>query len=219
LRYFAKLYGNFFYKQTGINELSKNANSPSTLLTKKLAMTLILDAVDIESPLTQLAHSLDVACCLDPASPGFTLGVRAALAGLSGHAELLSKAQRESSPNGYTRHLLFADPLGRYAVAALVWRAGQMSPIHGHHTWCAYRVIEGALTETLFSWDTVTNRAIETRRHERVRGAVSVVGAGRGAIHRLENAPAATGTAVSIHVYGVTGAQISTHVNDLVHAA
>jgi predicted metal-dependent enzyme (double-stranded beta helix superfamily) len=219
LRYFTKLYGNFFYKQTGINELLKNANSASTLLNKKLAMTLILDAVDIESPLAHLSHSLDAACCLDPASPGFTPGVRAALAGLSREPGLLSRAQRESSPNGYTRHLLFADPLGRYAVAALVWQPGQMSPVHGHHTWCAYTVIEGALTETLFSWDTGTNHAIETRRHERVCGAVSVVGAGRGAIHRLGNASTATRTAVSIHVYGVTGAQISTHVNDLVRAA
>jgi predicted metal-dependent enzyme (double-stranded beta helix superfamily) len=219
LRYFTKLYGNFFHKQTGINELSKNAHSPFLLPTRKLAMTLILDAADIKSPFAHLSHALNAACCIDPASPGFTLGVRAALSGLSGVPGLLSAAQRESAPNGYTRHLLYAEPLGRYAVAALVWRPGQMSPVHGHHTWCAYTVIEGTLTETLFSWDTNTNRAVETRRHERVRGAISVVGAGRGAIHRLGNASVATQSAVSIHVYGVTGGQISTHVNDLVHAA
>jgi acetyl/propionyl-CoA carboxylase alpha subunit len=48
---------------------------------------------------------------------------------------------------------------------------------------------------------------------------VSFVGPGRGAIHQLGNASATGQTAVSIHVYGVPGAQISTHVNDLVTAA
>jgi predicted metal-dependent enzyme (double-stranded beta helix superfamily) len=192
---------------------------PLILLTQELAMPLLPDTVDTESPLARLSRTLDTACGFHPASPGFMQDVRAALAGLSGEAELLSRAQRESRPDAYTRHLLFADPLGRYAVAALVWRPGQMSPIHGHHTWCAYTVIEGTLTETLFSWDTHAHRAVETRQHARVCGAVSVVGAGRGAIHRLGNASAAGKTAISVHVYGVTGAQISTHVNDVVRAA
>ncbi len=181
-------------------------------------MPLIPAIVNMESPLTQLSHALDAACRLDPASPYFMRHVRAALTKLSVEPGLLSAAQRQSSVDGYTRHLLFADPLGRYAVAALVWRAGQMSPVHGHHTWCAYTVVEGTLTETLFSWDADAHRAVETRQHERACGAVSVVGAGRGAIHRLGNASAGR-TAVSIHVYGVTGAQIATHVNDLLQAA
>jgi len=181
-------------------------------------MPLLQNAIDIESPFARLTQALDTACCFDPASPGFINGVRTALAGLADEPELLSKAQRESCPDSYTRHLLFADPLGRYAIAALIWRPGQMSPIHGHHTWCAYTVIEGMLTEKLFSWDTHTHRAVETRQHDRARGAVSVVGAGRGAIHCLGNTSAAEETAISIHVYGVTGTQISTHVNDIVRA-
>lgn len=179
-------------------------------------MTLSFDK---KSPLARLSHALDDTCCLDPSSAKFALGVRAALDGLSKEAGLLSNAQREGGLDCYRRHLLFADPLGRYAVAALVWQDGQMSPVHGHHTWCAYTVIEGTLSETLFAWDANTHRAIQTRRHERACGAVSVVGAGRGAIHRLGNASATGQIAVSIHVYGVAGAQISTHVNDLVLAA
>jgi predicted metal-dependent enzyme (double-stranded beta helix superfamily) len=175
--------------------------------------------VAAQSPLTQLFRSLNDTCCLDPASASFALRVRAALEGLSGEARLLPDAQREGGMECYRRHLLFADPLGRYAVAALVWKAGQMSPVHGHHTWCAYTVIEGTLTETLFAWDATAHCAVETRRHERTCGAISVVGAGRGAIHRLGNAAMTGQTAVSIHVYGVAGAQISTHVNDLVTAA
>jgi predicted metal-dependent enzyme (double-stranded beta helix superfamily) len=98
-------------------------------------------ALDTKSPLAVLSQTLDQACCLDPSSAGFALGVRAALGGLSRETGLLSDAQRESGLDCYRRHLLVADPLGRYAVAALVWQAGQASPVHGHHTWCAYTMI------------------------------------------------------------------------------
>jgi len=182
-------------------------------------MTSATSALATQSPLTRLSDALDQACRLDPSSAGFALGVRSALSGLSRDAGLLSDAQREGGLDSYRRHLLIADPLGRYAVAALVWQAGQASPVHGHHTWCAYTVIEGTLSETLFAWDPDTNRAIQTRCHERAQGAVSFVGAGRGAIHQLGNASATGRTAVSLHIYGVPGARISTHVNDLVTVA
>src|ERR1700684_2724004 len=118
-------------------------------------------------PFAQLSNALNQACGLDPSSTRFALAVRAALDGLSREAGLLSDAQREGGLDCYRRHLLVADSLGRYAVAALVWQAGQASPVHGHHTWCAYTVIEGTLSETLFAWDADTNRAVQTRRHER----------------------------------------------------
>jgi predicted metal-dependent enzyme (double-stranded beta helix superfamily) len=171
----------------------------------------------VHSPLARLTASLDEAMRLDPSSAAFALAMRAALVAASQEPALLSDAQREGGADSYRRHLLAADSHGRYAVAALVWHAGQFSPVHGHHTWCAYSVIEGTLQETLFHWDTDTHRAVEARRHARDTGAVSFVGAGRGGIHRLENRGG--GRAVSLHVYGVTGAQIATHVNDLVAAA
>ncbi|WP_158936614.1 cysteine dioxygenase family protein [Burkholderia sp. S171] len=182
-------------------------------------MTFATSALATKSPLARLSDALDQACCLDPSSARFALSVRSALNGLAREAGLLSDAQREGGLDCYRRHLLVADPLGRYAVAALVWQAGQESPVHGHHTWCAYTVIEGTLSETLFAWDPDTHRAVQTRRHERAHGAVSFVGAGRAAIHQLGNASVKGRTAVSIHVYGVPAARISTHVNDLVTVA
>ena len=199
--------------QTGIKE----AQLPFQFrLMTSLAMTF---ALDTKSPLARLSNVLDKARCLNPASAAFALGVRAALDGLSKEAGFLSDAQREGGVDCYRRHLLLADPLGRYAVAALVWQDGQMSPVHGHHTWCAYTVIEGTLSETLFAWDANAHRAVQKRRHERACGAVSFVGAGRGTIHQLGNASSTGHSAVSIHVYGVPGAKMSTHVNDLVMAA
>jgi hypothetical protein len=59
---------------------------------------------------------------------------------------------------------------------------------------------------------------VEVRRHPRAAGAVSYVDAGRGAIHRLGNPADATERAISLHIYGVAGEQIATHVNDLLAA-
>ena len=46
---------------------------------------------------------------------------------------------------------------------------------------------------------------------------MSFVRAGRSGIHRLGNASDAP--AVSLHIYGVEGSQIATHVNDLLEVA
>ncbi|CAG4923145.1 cysteine dioxygenase family protein [Paraburkholderia gardini] len=147
----------------------------------------------------------------------FARAVRAALAEAIADDTLLGSTQREGSPDGYRRHLLAADPLGRYAVAALVWMPGQMSPVHAHHTWCGYAVIEGALTETAFEWNEAGQCASEVRTHPRERSAVSFTRAGRTGIHQLGNLSDAR--AVSLHVYGVQGEQIATHVNDLLRVA
>jgi predicted metal-dependent enzyme (double-stranded beta helix superfamily) len=147
----------------------------------------------------------------------FALGVRTALADAAADPALLVPAQREGSADSYRRHLLAADPHGRYAIAALVWMPGQASPVHAHRTWCGYVVLDGALSETVYDWDESQQLAIETRTRPRSSGAVSFVRAGRSGIHRLGNASDAP--AVSLHIYGVEGSQISTHVNDVLELA
>ena len=63
-------------------------------------------------------------------------------------------------PDRYARHVLYADPQGRFTILALVWSGGQFSPVHAHDTWCAYAVHRGALDETLFGFDAATAQAI-----------------------------------------------------------
>src|SRR5262249_46220792 len=130
---------------------------------------------------------------------------------------LLTDEQREASAACYRRHLLAADPHGRYAVAALVWMPGQASPIHAHHTWCGYAVLDGTLTETLYDWSEELDCATPVRAQSRETGAVSFTRAGRTCIHRLGNA--SDKIAISLHVYGVAGDEIATHVNDVVRLA
>jgi predicted metal-dependent enzyme (double-stranded beta helix superfamily) len=177
-------------------------------------------AAENESVLARLCRELDAAfdTAERDARVSFGLRVRRALQRAASEPGLLRPDQRIGDARNYCRHLLAADPLNRYAIAALVWEPGQASPVHGHQTWCGYAVIDGALAETLFRWDADTHRALEVRRHSRRAGAVSYVEAGRGAIHQLGNPDHAQTRAVSLHVYGVAGAQIATHVNDLLAA-
>ncbi|MEI6000561.1 cysteine dioxygenase family protein [Paraburkholderia bengalensis] len=147
----------------------------------------------------------------------FARGVRAALAEAAADPSLLTHDQREGAAACYRRHLLAADPHGRYAIAALVWMPGQASPVHAHHTWCGYAVIDGMLTETVYDWNADIDCAAPVREQAREPGAVSFVRAGRKGIHRLGNSSHAG--AVSLHIYGVPGEQIATHVNDIVRVA
>ena len=170
--------------------------------------------------LERLCDTLDAmfeACAKFPEpshSTFFARSMRLALAQAAADPALLAPAQREGSADTYRRHLLAADPHGRYAIAALVWQPGQASPVHAHHTWCGYAVVEGKLSETIFEWDDAQQCGNALRAQTRKRGAVSFVRGGRGAIHRLGNCSDAP--AVSLHIYGVEGARIGTHVNDIV---
>jgi predicted metal-dependent enzyme (double-stranded beta helix superfamily) len=171
----------------------------------------------------RLLVALDAAfdACGDAIDPShavrFARALRAALVEAAGDPELLAPAQREGAADKYRRHLLAADPLGRYAVASLVWLPGQMSPVHAHHTWCGYVVLDGTLSESIYDWNETYACAEPIRTQARESGAVSYTRAGRGCIHRLGNTSEAP--AISLHVYGVQETQFATHVNDVVRCA
>lgn len=106
----------------------------------------------------------------------------------------------------YVRHLL--EEGEGYAVVALVWRPGQMSPVHSHHTWCALGVHQGTLTEHFF---TDGSPPRPHAAHLRSAGATSHGPADPALIHRIANCCAEV--AVSIHVYGVPYSQFAEGVN------
>jgi predicted metal-dependent enzyme (double-stranded beta helix superfamily) len=187
--------------------LSVSAAAPICAAPAVLRLCEALDAA-----FEQSAHSNDPS-----QRASFALGIRTALAEAAADPALLAPAQREGAADTYRRHLLAADPHGRYAIAALVWMPGQASPVHAHQTWCGYAVLDGCLSETVYDWNEAQQRAVETRTQPRASGAVSFVRAGRSGIHRLGNASGAP--AVSLHIYGVEGSQIATHVNDVLEVA
>lgn len=162
----------------------------------------------IRSRLDALARLIAAAdaACLTPAP-------QAAIAPLLADPALLDGIALASCAERYARHLLHADPLGRYALLALSWQPGQMSPVHSHHVWCAFGVVSGVLTEHHFA---PGQPPVPTGC--RLLGAGDTC-QGPGAqhlIHRLGNC--GTAPAVSIHAYGAAWDAAGHGVNDI-HAA
>lgn len=157
---------------------------------------------------------------------GLAAGIEACLPDAAALLALLPAAARAGSPDGYTRHLVYADPLDRFSAMLLVWRPGQASPVHGHRTWCAYRVLQGTLQERHYRWDADAGVARACGGTERRPGGVFSVPAGLRHIHALSNdgtetggGDGAGGVAISLHIYGVAPEHIATGVNLLVQAA
>lgn len=130
---------------------------------------------------------------------------------------LLSDEQRTPRTGCYARHTIAADPAGRFTLLSIVWGPSQFSPPHAHDTWCAYAVVENPLTETLFDFDAATGKAIAGKTAQRDPGYACFAPAGLEQIHRLGNAGSVG--AISLHVYGVEGSRIGTHVNRLIDVA
>ena len=139
--------------------------------------------------------------------------VARALSDYVGDPELLVEVSCPSSPGGYVRHLLHADPAGRFAMVALVWRPGQESPIHAHRTWCALAVHRGVLTETFFKRDPADGPPQPLTVVPRLPGQTSHGSADPNLIHRLSNLGSVD--AISIHVYGTAFERFAEGVNEI----
>jgi predicted metal-dependent enzyme (double-stranded beta helix superfamily) len=108
-------------------------------------MTFIRPRTALDTMLSDIAR----AARLDPARRDSA--VAQAIAASVTRPELLDGVECPCCPDRYVRHLLHSDAEGGYAVVALVWRPGQMSPVHAHRTWCAFGIHQGVLTETFYT--------------------------------------------------------------------
>jgi 3-mercaptopropionate dioxygenase len=124
-------------------------------------------------------------------------------------SDVLSPEQRIGDPQGYRSHLIHSEPGGAFSIVALVWRPGQVTPIHDHVTWCVFGVIEGEEHEEVFALDEERGCLVEagarTNRHGDVSGF-----APPGDIHRVRNV--GDRTAISLHVYGTDVSRIGSSV-------
>jgi predicted metal-dependent enzyme (double-stranded beta helix superfamily) len=144
------------------------------------------------------------------ATPGaFEQEVRSALGASIADNAWLPNERRRASHDRYARHLLYADPQGRFSVLAIVWDHGQRSPIHGHHVWCAVGVYQGTLTETYYR-EHPAGTALETGSAMRTAGSLSF-DLPNAAVHRISNESGTT--AISLHVYGAGRDEIASGVN------
>jgi len=115
--------------------------------------------------------------------------------------DLLTAAERAGDPDAYVQHILHTEADGSFSVVALVWRPGQVTPVHDHVTWCVVGVVAGTEYEELYErrgGDT-DGRLIRIRTRQNPTGSVSGF-APPGDIHRVRNC--SEQTAISIHIYG-----------------
>lgn len=171
-----------------------------------------------QQPLVALISAIDraVEAMGGSEGPEARSALLSALGAASVTPGLLSHAQRKPGADCYARHVIHADPAGRYTLIAIVWAPGQFSPIHAHRAWCAYSICDGPLCETLFRIDPVTGAAIELGSHKRPAGYACFADAGLDQIHRLGNDGRIGAAAVSLHAYGVSGDNIACGVNDVI---
>ena len=136
--------------------------------------------------------------------------VTAALEESMARTDWLTPEQCRASHDHYTRHVLYGDPDGRYTIVAIVWGARQRSPIHAHHTWCGVGVYRGKINEALYRENVDGGSPVLSNIAVRGTGTLSFDKPNDG-IHRIANNE--SGAAVSIHIYGVDRARITTDVN------
>jgi predicted metal-dependent enzyme (double-stranded beta helix superfamily) len=128
-------------------------------------------------------------------------------------SDVVSLGGREVSGNdSLRRHLLYRDPWERFSVQAIVWEAGQSSPIHDHLAWCVAGVQSGEQLETVYDVKSMRGGRVLTpisRRRKRP-GDVMYFADTRNKAHQVENS--GDETAVSIHVYGIDLQKVGTSV-------
>jgi 3-mercaptopropionate dioxygenase len=123
--------------------------------------------------------------------------------------DVLTPEQREGDETGSRSHVLHTEPDGTFSIVALVWRPGQMTPIHDHVTWCVFGVIQGVEYEELFTLDESNDCLVEAGKSANWVGDVSGF-APPGDIHRVRNV--GSRVAISIHVYGTDVSRIGSSV-------
>jgi predicted metal-dependent enzyme (double-stranded beta helix superfamily) len=131
---------------------------------------------------------------------------------LEGHLpapNVLTPEQRNGDAVGYRSHVLHTEPGGTFSIVALVWRPGQMTPIHDHVTWCVFGVIQGVEYEEVFTLDEANDCLVLAGKRANWAGDVSGF-APPGDIHRVRNV--GSRVAISIHVYGTDVSRIGSSV-------
>ena len=126
--------------------------------------------------------------------------------------DVLSPEHRRGDRDGYRSHVLHTEPDGAFSIVALVWRPGQVTPIHDHVTWCVFGVIQGVEHEELFALAEDGDEGtilVAAGSSANETGEVSGF-APPGDIHRVRNA--GDETAISIHIYGTDVSRIGSSV-------
>jgi 3-mercaptopropionate dioxygenase len=122
--------------------------------------------------------------------------------------DLLTPDERAGDPSTFRSHLLHVEPDGLFSITAVVWRPGQVTPIHDHVTWCVVGVLQGTEREELFACPT-GDCLVRSGTAQNAEGVVTGF-APPGDIHRVSNTT--DRTTISLHVYGTDISRVGSSV-------
>ena len=157
-----------------------------------------------KNPLARFAEALEFLCGQGFRSRELVRAAEPALRRLLLEPDFLPAAALEPSEGSYARHSLHRDPEDRFAVAAMVWRPGQGTPIHDHDgTWGMLGMVQGGLEVVNYFADEAPLAPGEADlRHDpphSPRAGLADCVCGCADIHQVTNL--LDEIAVSIHVY------------------
>jgi predicted metal-dependent enzyme (double-stranded beta helix superfamily) len=118
--------------------------------------------------------------------------------------EVLTPEQRAGSADGPIGHTLHVESDGSFSITAVVWRAGQMSRVHDHTTWCVFGVLQGVEREEAF------DAGLNPIGHADCSVGDVNGFAPPGDIHRVINP--GEETAISLHIYGTDLSRVGSSV-------
>jgi predicted metal-dependent enzyme (double-stranded beta helix superfamily) len=172
-----------FVGRTSVGDVCRPTAQPSATLT---------------SPMLALVDDLDDT--IATTSPGDRpAAIAGALSDYLGCLNLLTPAHMRSDPDHYRTNIVHVDPAGAYSIVALVWHAGQRTPIHSHRSWCVVGVHQGTELERTFAW--TNGHLTETGRHQLDAGSITWLTPDHDDIHDVTSS--SSDTTVSIHIYGL----------------
>ena len=126
---------------------------------------------------------------------------------LEGDTTILDPLHYRSSPDGYTRNLIYEAPDESLSLYSIVWLPGQWTPVHDHGSWGVVGVVEGVVEERSYvrlSPDRGSDANIDLVRGGTIllrHGAVTSFVPNPDHIH-MTGVPAERPRAVSLHLYG-----------------
>ena len=163
----------------------------------------------LTSPMLALVDDLDDITVTT--SPGHRpAAIAGALSDYLGCANLLAPAHLQSDPHHYRTNIVHVHPAGAYSIVALIWQAGQRTPIHSHRSWCVVGVHHGTELERTFA--RTNGHLTETHRHQLDKGSITWLSPGHDGIHDVTNS--SSQTTVSIHIYGLDYRTTATSILD-----
>lgn len=130
---------------------------------------------------------------------------------LVGSDDWLPSEYATPDPVSYRQFLLHADPLERFSIVSFVWGPEQRTPVHDHGVWGLIGVLRGAELSTPYTVGD-DGRLSAGEPEWLSPGDIVAVSPRVGDVHGVSNG--ASGTSVSIHIYGGNIGAIRRHTFD-----